>query len=112
MTETEILRCAIQTYGAEAQELMLLEEMSELQKEICKNRRGRDNVLEIAEEIADVEIMLEQMKMVFGCAGRVRTFRAAKLRRLEQRILKDGVEQAAWAACDPEEQAWNRRAEP
>lgn len=102
MTETEILRCAIQTYGAEAQELMLFEEMAELQKEICKNRRGRDNVMEIAEEIADVRIMLEQMEMIFGCAGRVRMIRAGKLRRLRDLVEQELMERAAWMAADPE----------
>lgn len=43
---------------------MLLEEMAELQKEICKAWRGKDNEVEIAEEVADVEIMLEQIKLI------------------------------------------------
>ena len=86
LDEFAVLGDAISTFGAQAQEAMLLEEMSELQKEICKCWRGRDNVAEIAEEIADVEIMLDQVKMIFCCAGRVRAIRASKIRRLEERI--------------------------
>ena len=41
---------------------MVIEEMSELSKEICKFKRGKDNFLEIADEMADVYIMLEQLK--------------------------------------------------
>lgn len=86
MNKLEILRRAIETYGAQAQELMLLEEMSELQKEICKYRRGNDNRNQIAEEIADVEIMLEQMKMIFCCGDAVSLYRIQKLKRLERRL--------------------------
>ena len=86
LDEYAVLGDAITVFGAQHQEAMLLEEMAELAKEICKRWRGRDNVAEIAEEIADVEIMLDQIKMIFCCAGRVRAIRASKVRRLEERI--------------------------
>lgn len=82
----EICRAALEVFGAEAQMVMAIEEMSELTKELCKHRRGRDNVEAIAEEIADVEIMLCQMKMLFDCAGHVETFHRYKLERLAERI--------------------------
>ena len=82
----EICRAALEAFGAEAQMVMAIEEMSELTKELCKHRRGRDNVEAIAEEIADVEIMLQQMVMLFDCAGQVETFRRYKLERLAERI--------------------------
>lgn len=82
----EICRAALEAFGAEAQMVMAIEEMSELTKELCKHRRGRDNVEAIAEEIADVEIMLCQMVMLFDCAGQVETFRRYKLERLAERI--------------------------
>jgi len=40
------------------QYIMLFEEMAELTKEISKHMRGKQNQTEIAEEIADVQIML------------------------------------------------------
>ena len=46
---------------------MMFEEMAELQKELCKNARGKDNRAEIAEEIADVHIMLDQMEILPNC---------------------------------------------
>lgn len=95
MNKQEILNLAISTYGDEAQEMMLLEEMSELQKEICKHWRGRDNARAIAEEIADVEIMLEQMKMIFGNESLVTIFREQKLLRLRDRITDACVAMAA-----------------
>lgn len=80
------LRAAIDTYGPDAQMKMLLEEMSELQKEICKFWRGEDNAMHIAEEVADVEIMLEQVKMIFGIAGEVNAQRDFKVKRLQLRL--------------------------
>lgn len=88
MTERQIYKQAIEKWGTDAQILMVFEEMSELQKELCKNWRGKDNAEQIAEEIADVEIVLAQLKMIYGISGIVRQFHEEKLMRLEQR-LKD-----------------------
>lgn len=43
----------------------------------------------IAEEIADVEIMLEQMMMLFCCADDVRDWRRRKVARLKKRLDGD-----------------------
>ena len=88
MTPTQIYKQALEKWGSDAQILMVFEEMSELQKELCKNWRGKNNVEQIAEEIADVEIVLAELKMIYGISGMVRQFREEKLMRLEQR-LKD-----------------------
>ena len=77
---------ALYTFGAAAQTRMVFEEFSELQKELCKNARGKDNTLEIAEEIADVQIMLEQMILLYDCAGEVKRFREAKVLRLAEKL--------------------------
>ena len=63
MPEIEIYREALRRWGPEAQMLMAFEEMSELQKELCKAARGKQNKAEIAEEIADVQIMLGGNRM-------------------------------------------------
>ena len=42
-----------------------VEEFSELTKEICKCKRGADNIESIAEEMADCYIMLKQMEIIF-----------------------------------------------
>ena len=65
---------------------MVFEEMAELQKELSKHLRGKDNIDEIAEEIADVEIMLEQMKMLFDVEDRVGQYKSHKINRLNDRI--------------------------
>lgn len=86
MNETHILQKAIDRWGEDAQTKMVLEEMSELQKEICKRWRGRDNQDAIAEETADVEIMLDQLKMMLDIQEKVRAYRKAKLERLQERL--------------------------
>lgn len=82
----QIYRRALDTYGAEAQTLMVFEEFSELQKELCKHARGKDNRLAIAEEIADVYIMLRQMIVLHDCMADVDRFIAEKLDRLDKRL--------------------------
>ena len=88
-TDRTVLSKALETYGAEAQTLMVFEEFAELQKELCKHARGKDNTMEVAEEIADVQIMLEQMIILHNCAEEVKGFRIAKLLRLAERIEED-----------------------
>ena len=83
--DNAICQAALETFGKELQVTMAIEEMSELTKELCKNSRGQKNTTHIAEEIADVEIMLQQMVMLFDCEGQVETFRRYKLERLEKR---------------------------
>lgn len=82
----ETCRAALAAFGRESQVMVAIEEMSELTKELCKNGRGKENTTHIAEEIADVEIMLQQLVMLFDCAGQVETFRRYKLERLAERI--------------------------
>lgn len=65
---------------------MVFEEMSELQKELCKYARGADNVEHIAEEIADVQIMLEQMIVLHGCGEAVQEYKRSKIERLKIRF--------------------------
>ena len=89
-TEQYILRSAIETYGSVMQITVAFEEMSELQKELCKYIRGSGSQENIAEEIADVEIMIEQMKMLFNCEASVLQVREKKVKRLKERIEQNG----------------------
>ena len=84
--ETAILKQALDTYGAEAQTLMMFEETAELQKELCKHARGADNRENIAEEIADVLIMLDQMIMLHDCREAVEDYKVIKINRLKAKL--------------------------
>lgn len=59
------LRFIIDTFSEDAQKLMAIEEMSELMKEICKDFRGNTNKDAIKEEIADVLVMIEQLRIIY-----------------------------------------------
>lgn len=81
-----IYEAALNKYGKENQTRMMFEEMAELQKELCKEARGEDNTDAIAEEIADVKIMLEQMIILHGCKDMVGMQMERKLQRLKKRL--------------------------
>lgn len=86
MNEQEVFKAAMDKWGADAQTVIMFEEMAELQKELCKHARGTDNRAHIAEEIADVQIMLEQMIILYGCEEAVREYRRSKIERLKIRL--------------------------
>ena len=81
-----VFRQALEIYGPQHQTMMALEEMAELAKELCKESRGLGNVEHIAEEIADVQITLEQMIILHKCQGLVDKIRAEKVKRLRRRL--------------------------
>lgn len=88
---------AIDTYGEDSQTNIAVEEMSELIKALMKLRRNDVDKKEIfrnvAEEIADVEIMLEQLKLIFNCFSLVETEKEIKINRLAKRLEMDKSEQ-------------------
>ena len=84
----------INSYGIKSQEDVAIEEMAELQKAIIKNRRYNDEKTkeELIEEIADVEIMLSQLKIIYSCKKEVEEKIDYKIERQIKRILdKYGV---------------------
>ena len=85
MSDIEIMTAAIRTYGEQAQERQAVEECSELIEAICHKHRGREH--NIPEEIADVEIMLEQLKIINNCGSQVEEIRKEKINRLFQRVF-------------------------
>ena len=98
MTEKEknkILIRAINTYGQTSQLNMATEEMAELTKAICKLKRAigiteySTAVGNIIEEMADVQIMLDQLKIIFKSdAKALAAVEHIKLHRLEKRLDK------------------------
>lgn len=87
MIDMEFLcKRAVETFGAESRNMLAIEEMAELQKELCKHSRGNNNYYDIAEEIADVQIMLEQLIILHDCRDAVEDWKFAKLMRLRELI--------------------------
>lgn len=93
--DERIMRQAIETYGVQAQCDVAVEEMAELTKAIVKIRRVADDYEKtqaaldnLLEEIADVDIMIDQMKIMWG-PKQVEEYRKKKLERLERRLQDD-----------------------
>lgn len=93
--DERIMRQAIETYGVQAQCDVAIEEMAELTKAIVKIRRVADDygktqaaLDNLLEEIADVDIMVDQMKIMWG-PKQVEEYRRRKLERLNRRLNDD-----------------------
>lgn len=83
----KVLERAIKTYGKDMQLTVAVEELSELIKEICKNKRGADNRKYIIEEMADCYIMLEQLAIIFDIPNHaINEVASQKIARLECRL--------------------------
>lgn len=77
---------AVKTYGKMSQLIVAIEELSELIKELTKCLRCEDNVDHISEEMADVYIMLDQLRIMFNNDYSIAAWKLKKLRRLNERI--------------------------
>jgi hypothetical protein len=87
MNNRDVYINAINAYGTEEQVRMIYEEMCELGVALSKHHRdpGMETVRDVQEEIADVQIMLEQAKEMFGRSG-VEWIIQEKTERLRKRV--------------------------
>lgn len=99
MTQKEIMQKAVNTYGLQNQMIKTIEELAELSQAMCKsivrlNSSGKGFTLSddlksvdnLFEEMADVEIMLAQCKIMFQCEKEVQDWKDKKIARLERRL--------------------------
>lgn len=87
--QKKVLSDAIKAFGHMLQRLIAIEEMAELTKELIKYERNypmEDNTDRIAQEIADVAIMLEQLMLLFNNEELVNFYIKFKIDRLKERI--------------------------
>lgn len=82
----ELYRKAIHLWGVHAQLAMLQEECAEAIVAVNKCFRNKEgSAADLAEEIADVEIMCEQARIVVG-SDRIDAAKERKISRLKERI--------------------------
>ena len=96
MTEKDLFAEAVRQWGVDAQVSMAIEEMAELTKALCKMKRQdyrwgnvgqlRSNWESLAEEVADVELMLDQIKYMFEIHSTIE-YKEQKLERLTQLLF-------------------------
>lgn len=83
-----VLVHAINHFGVEANIDKALEEMGELTTELSRRRLARYDKKKVAEEIADVLITVEKLRIIFG-GSRVDEIVEEKLARLEDEMAGD-----------------------
>ena len=88
MKNIDIMKSAINKYGEILQIIKTIEELSELQKELCKyiNTPER-NRTQIIDEMSDVLIMLKQIRLIFDISEEeLKKQIQYKLERLKDRL--------------------------
>ena len=88
MNFTETIEQALKKYGAHHQEHMMVEEMGELATALNHYHRGRCSIDDVRLEIADVFIMIKQMRCLYGKYEVDKAIKV-KLQRLQNRLTKD-----------------------
>lgn len=94
-TEEQIYNAALSKFGHPSQINKMIEECSELITSLCHHRISRAADDEVCEELADVEIILGQMRIIFG-ADNVERMKQKKLDRLAERT---GLKLALYGVC-------------
>ena len=96
-SDSVICRKAVETFGVEIQQIVAMEELGELIQAISKIARWECSQSEdletlfkyidnLSEEIADVEIILEQLKQCHGCHIQVNDHKRKKLDKLKSMV--------------------------
>ena len=89
MNEQEIFKKAIETYGEREQSAVAMEECGELIRAVNKMHRDPsvNHHNELIGEIADVLIMIEQLKIIYDLSpADIERMRALKITRLVKRL--------------------------
>lgn len=97
---TDYINLIADYYGYDTQSRQLVEEMAELTKAINKLWRHEsgqvaykyesvDLLNNVYEELADVEVMLEQIKHLLNCHTEVDTYKEYKVKRTLERMEKE-----------------------
>jgi len=68
MNRNALIHAAIEVFGREHQTLKAIEEMAELTQAIikCESKPSMDRLSDLHDEISDVQITLDQLKIIYG----------------------------------------------
>ena len=88
MNPTELYKRSQKRWGVRLQSIVTMEECAELIQAVTKYIRfpGPSTKKDLAEELADVQIMIEQLAKALDIENEVAAMRIEKLKRLEQRL--------------------------
>lgn len=80
----------LETKGATNQKIKAIEEMSELTKEIAKDLQGIGDTDHLLLELADVEILCEQLRLIYDQDGHATDdYKTKQLQRLADRLVNE-----------------------
>lgn len=88
-TKHKIIKQSFKKFGETNQRNKLIEELSELSRACSRlnNEFNRENLNNFIEEIADVEILIDQFRRKYGTE--IESVKVTKLERLEKRMNKE-----------------------
>lgn len=88
MNKYDIYKAALDKWGVDLQITMMVEECAELIKAVTKFKRNPNESagIDVLHELADVQIMVEQMRFIFADYGDPESFVLKKLERLANRV--------------------------
>ena len=79
---------AVHKYGTEAQLIKCVEELAELQKELCMLCNCHGDIENVKDELADVLIMVDQVVHIIGIdKKKLKEHMDYKIERLKQRLI-------------------------
>lgn len=93
MSSKKICKEALEVFGEKHQVKKCIEELNELAVALAHYLDGKDQIDHVAEEIADVEIMLQQMLLLLGCQSTADKYRTQKMESLVLKIKSKRAEE-------------------
>lgn len=85
---------ALEKFGSISELIITVEELSELQKEVTKQLRNEGKMENLVEEMADVYIVMEYLKLIFAINDEdIKTEIAFKIDRLMSRLGEENEQQ-------------------
>ena len=88
--DSDIIKRSIEHYGKDVQSTVCMEECAELIQAISKEKRGKSDKCNLAEEMADVIICIEMLKQIYNITeDEIYSWVITKQERTIKRIKKD-----------------------
>lgn len=90
--QTDILKKSIEYNGAETELVIIMEELSELIQQVSKRYRGENYTMHLLEEMADVYICLDELKLMIDITDDdIEAAMSVKFERIKDSIQKGAL---------------------
>ena len=90
--QADILKKSIEHNGTETELVIIMEELSELIQQVSKKYRGKNYAMHLLEEMADVYICLEELKLIAGISNDdIEAAMSVKFERIRNDIQKSSL---------------------